>query len=210
MRSRTPRRTSLAAGALTLALLFFVPLAAAETNACFSEGWTHRPGILEASLDGKMVAATPVNMLEITVPESLEPNKWSRTTDGSDRGNEFTDYPVFVDPETILVPADEVALIWLEVKPPETSYASSLDITRIRFEDSSGEVSIVDLSEHFQQAVPSIRVKKDGNNVVIFCDDNSGNPDDRTWEFSLLINGERFDPQIKNKGSGPPPPVQRN
>lgn len=158
---------------------------------CYSQG-DPRTGVLEASLVGVMTPGPAGNSLVVEIPETWEPNLWSqREADGH---NKLTDYPVFSKRDNqIRVPAGEVALIWFEIEPPVITSAESPVPTEVRF--------VSKLSDRFQTAP---RSKVDGN-VVMLCDDNAGNTEDHAWEFGLKIDGEWYDPQIKNLGSGPPP-----
>ena len=170
------------------------------SDACFADGEV-RTGVLEASLVGVMAKSPSGNTRAIEIPDSSEPNRWSQKE--ANGPNKFTSYPVFnAKDNQIRVPAGEIALIWFEVEPPPILSGSSPTPddeyptpTDVRF--------VSNLSDRFQTAPGS---KLEGSNIVMLCDDNRGNPEDHKWEFGLKIDGEWYDPQIKNLGNEPPPP----
>lgn len=187
MPTRRTNRASLASGALILALIIFASIAQAQTNACYKNG-NPRNGILDATLNGA-VSGTKVQISIPTVGRTAEPDKWSRRRDGgSFEGVNKTVLDSTTN--TILVPANEVALVWLTIEGSEQPQ-------EIRLESA--------LQNSFQPVAPTLLIKRDGN-TLLMCDDNSSNSEAHTWYFSLKIGGTWYDPQIKNDGSGPPPP----
>lgn len=174
-----------------LAVMLLAPLAQAQTNACYEDGRV-TGGTLEATLNGTMT--TSGNNLDITIPDHA-PNTWSiRNTD---RPNSYVQDEVVNKNAAIVVPATKAALMWLQI---DTSTAP----TAFRV-GSNPEVTL----NSSYQAVPgvsSLLVKGYGTDIMI-CDDNTGGRTSHTWSFGVKIGGTWYDPQIKNIGSGPPPPT---
>ena len=195
--------TPLAPGALALALaMMWTPSAQAQLRACQHDGLT-RPGILEASLYGRMTPGESGNDLVIRIPQGWE-NKWSLTHSPDPHDNTRTDADV-IDPSAnaIIVPPGVAALVWISIQPPVGAPEMPTIPRRIRLatdlpQGRYAPVALAAQANHYRQGSETLH-------EVVFCIDNTDNPQTHIWSFGLLIGDEWYDPQIKNRGAGPPP-----